>query len=366
MLTKVKRCFQQDAVLAISFFLAVISCFFNPPSLDYLGYLDFHTLILLFCLMVIVAGLKECGVFRSLGTGILSMVHSERMIALILIFLCFFCSMLITNDVSLITFIPFCILLLQMCHLEYRMTLLVTLMTIAANLGSMFTPIGNPQNLYLYSLSGLSLPQFLQLMLPVTSGAAVLLLFCIFCFFSGRKIPVVLKPEPLSHPRRIPAFVLLFFCCLCTVAGILPHAVLLLVTVAGIFFLDRSLYRKADYSLLFTFVFFFLFIGNMKQIDSLRILLERMITGRERLIAVLTSQIISNVPAAMLLSGYTKKIPDLIIGTNLGGLGTLIASMASLISYRQITAFDSSCRKKYLAVFTIFNLVFLAILYQIR
>ena len=316
--------------------------------------------------MLIVAGLKECGIFRFLGIRILSLVHSERMVALILIFLCFFCSMLITNDVSLITFIPFGILLLQMCHLEHRMILLVTLMTIAANLGSMFTPIGNPQNLYLYSLSGLSLTQFFQMMFPAAAGAAVLLLACIFCFFSGRKIPVVLKQERLLHPHRIPVFVLLFFCCLFTVAGILPHAALLLVTVTGIFFLDRELYRKADYSLLFTFVFFFLFIGNMKQIASLRIFLEQMITGRERLIAVLASQIISNVPAAMLLSGYTEKIPELIIGTNLGGLGTLIASMASLISYRQITTFDPACRKRYLAVFTIFNLVFLAILYQIR
>ena len=320
----------------------------------------------LFCLMLIVAGLRECGVFDWLGTSLLRHVNSERMVALLLIFLCFFCSMLITNDVALITFVPFGILLLRMCHMEQKKILLVTFMTMAANLGSMFTPIGNPQNLYLYSLSGLSLLQFLLMMLPYTLGAAVLFLICIFLFFSGKKISVSLEKKAITHPRQIAVFAALFFCCILTVAKLLPHSILLLITIAGICLVNRSLYRRADYSLLFTFVFFFLFIGNMKQMAALRIYLEQMITGHERLLSVLTSQIISNVPAAMLLSGYTKEIPELIVGTNLGGLGTLIASMASLISYRQITAADASCRKKYILIFTVFNLVFLAILYQIR
>lgn len=316
--------------------------------------------------MLIVAGLRECGVFDWLGTSLLRHVNSERMVALLLISLCFFCSMLITNDVALITFVPFGILLLRMCHMEQKKILLVTFMTMAANLGSMFTPIGNPQNLYLYSLSGLSLLHFLLMMLPYTLGAAVLFLICIFLFFSGKKISVSLEKKAITHPRQIAVFAALFFCCILTVAKLLPHSILLLITIAGICLVNRSLYRRADYSLLFTFVFFFLFIGNMKQMAALRIYLEQMITGHERLLSVLTSQIISNVPAAMLLSGYTKEIPELIVGTNLGGLGTLIASMASLISYRQITAADASCRKKYILIFTVFNLVFLAILYQIR
>ena len=366
MIKKLISFFQKDAVLTVSFFLAVLSCFFCPPGPQYLGYLDFHTLILLFCLMLIVAGLRECGVFDWLGTSLLRHVNSERMVALLLISLCFFCSMLITNDVALITFVPFGILLLRMCHMEQKKILLVTFMTMAANLGSMFTPIGNPQNLYLYSLSGLSLLQFLLMMLPYTLGAAVLFLICIFLFFSGKKISVSLEKKAITHPRQIAVFAALFFCCILTVAKLLPHSILLLITIAGICLVNRSLYRRADYSLLLTFVFFFLFIGNMKQMAALRIYLEQMITGHERLLSVLTSQIISNVPAAMLLSGYTKEIPELIVGTNLGGLGTLIASMASLISYRQITAADASCRKKYILIFTVFNLVFLAILYQIR
>ena len=346
MIKKLAVLFKNDIVLLISFCLALLSCLITPPGPEYLGYLDFHTLILLFCLMLIVEGLREANFFPYIGNLLLSRTSSKRGLSLVLVFLCFVSSMFITNDVALITFVPFGILILEMAGMESRICYLIVLMTIAANLGSMFTPVGNPQNLYLYSLSGLSLLQFLLMMLPYTLGAAVLFLICIFLFFSGKKISVSLEKKAITHPRQIVVFAALFFCCILTVAKLLPHSILLLITIAGICLVNRSLYRRADYSLLFTFVFFFLFIGNMKQMAALRIYLEQMITGHERLLSVLTSQIISNVPAAMLLSGYTKEIPELIVGTNLGGLGTLIASMASLISYRQITAADASCRKK--------------------
>ena len=357
---------KKDAVLTISWVLAIVSMFFIKPDKAYAGYIDWRSLGILWSLMIITKGYMQNGIFEKIGHALLTRTRKMWQLVSVLVALCFFSSMLITNDVALITFVPFGILLLRMCHMEQKKILLVTFMTMAANLGSMFTPIGNPQNLYLYSLSGLSLLHFLLMMLPYTLGAAVLFLICIFLFFSGKKISVSLEKKAITHPRQIAVFAALFFCCILTVAKLLPHSILLLITIAGICLVNRSLYRRADYSLLFTFVFFFLFIGNMKQMAALRIYLEQMITGHERLLSVLTSQIISNVPAAMLLSGYTKEIPELIVGTNLGGLGTLIASMASLISYRQITAADASCRKKYILVFTVFNLVFLAILYQIR
>jgi Na+/H+ antiporter NhaD/arsenite permease-like protein len=362
MIKKLISFFQKDAVLTVSFFLAVLSFFFCPPGPQYLGYLDFHTLILLFCLMLIVAGLRECGVFDWLGTSLLRHVNSERMVALLLISLCFFCSMLITNDVALITFVPFGILLLRMCHMEQKKILLVTFMTMAANLGSMFTPIGNPQNLYLYSLSGLSLLQFLLMMLPYTLGAAVLFLICIFLFFSGKKISVSLEKKAITHPRQIVVFAALFFCCILTVAKLLPHSILLLITIAGICLVNRSLYRRADYSLLFTFVFFFLFIGNMKQMAALRIYLEQMITGHERLLSVLTSQIISNVPAAVLLSGFTDNWRELLLGVDIGGLGTPVASLASLITLKLYLRSPGARPARYLAVFTAWNAALLAVL----
>ena len=362
----VVKILKNETILVVASILALISCFIVPPDKEYAGYIHASTISQLICLMLVVCGFQRIGVFRIIGSRLLHHVSTARGLVITLISLTYFSGMLITNDVALITFVPFGILLLRMCHMEQKKILLVTFMTMAANLGSMFTPIGNPQNLYLYSLSGLSLLQFLLMMLPYTLGAAVLFLICIFLFFSGKKISVSLEKKAITHPRQIAVFAALFFCCILTVAKLLPHSILLLITIAGICLVNRSLYRRADYSLLFTFVFFFLFIGNMKQMAALRIYLEQMITGHERLLSVLTSQIISNVPAAMLLSGYTKEIPELIAGTNLGGLGTLIASMASLISYRQITAADASCRKKYILVFTVFNLVFLAILYQIR
>ena len=284
------------------------------------------------------------------------------MVALLLISLCFFCSMLITNDVALITFVPFGILLLRMCHMEQKKILLVTFMTMAANLGSMFTPIGNPQNLYLYSLSGLSLLQFLLMMLPYTLGAAVLFLICIFLFFSGKKISVSLEKKAITHPRQIAVFAALFFCCILTVAKLLPHSILLLITIAGICLVNRSLYRRADYSLLFTFVFFFLFIGNMKQMAALRIYLEQMITGHERLLSVLTSQIISNVPAAILLSRFTQDARPLLVGVNVGGAGTLVASLASLITFREYTHHVPNGGKQFLFLFSGISFAFLTIL----
>ena len=210
MIKKLISFFQKDAVLTVSFFLAVLSCFFCPPGPQYLGYLDFHTLILLFCLMLIVAGLRECGVFDWLGTSLLRHVNSERMVALLLISLCFFCSMLITNDVALITFVPFGILLLRMCHMEQE-----------KNTSCHLYDHGCKPWQYVYSYrqsaeplsvfaSGLSLLHFLLMMLPYTLGAAVLFLICIFLFFSGKKISVSLEKKAITHPRQIAVFAALF------------------------------------------------------------------------------------------------------------------------------------------------------------
>ena len=351
-----------DVVLCASFVLAVLSCFLTPPRPEYLSYIDFDTLILLFCLMLIMEGLREQKVFLALGNGMLSRVSTRRGVTFTLVFLCFLCSMLITNDVALITFVPFGIMILEMADLHGKLCRTVTLMTIAANLGSMFTPVGNPQNLYLYSLSGMTLPQFLLLMLPYTVAAAVLL-FIIIWFGAGRE-NLTVKPQTVQLGDRgtILWYLLLFVCCLLTVAGVLPHILLLILTVAGICWKNPASFVRVDYSLLFTFTFFFIFVGNIRQVEQLQLLIGGLLEGHERLISVAVSQIISNVPAAMLLSGYTDQVRELIVGTNLGGLGTLIASMASLISWKQIASWYPGAKKRYLLEFTGWNLLFLAVL----
>lgn len=352
-------------MLAVSVILAIGSCLLVPPSIRYLDYIDFRTLILLFCLMLIIGGLGDFHFFEFTGKWILDHARTHRGIMVTLIFLCFFSSMFITNDVALITFVPFGIMILKNAGMTFITCRVVTLMTIAANLGSMFTPVGNPQNLYLFSMSGLSIVQFLILMLPYTAVSAAVLLLAILIGGYKKKFFIQIEAPEMSKKRYIAFYLFLFVLCLLTVGELLSPWILLLLVSTGIILTNRKLFLKIDYSLLLTFFFLFIFVGNINEFETLRHLILTMLNGHERLVAIGTSQIISNVPAAMLLSNYTDNIEELIIGTNVGGLGTLIASMASLISYRQIVSSYPRFRKKYIMTFTAYNLIFLAVLFWI-
>lgn len=355
---------KKEAVLTISGILAVISCFFVTPDAAYAGYIDMHTILILFCLMAVMAGLKDIGLFQTIGETLLRRIHSERQVVMVLVFLCFASSMLITNDVALITFVPLAILILKMAGMETSLCFIITLMTIAANLGSMLTPIGNPQNLYLYSTSNMALVDFLLLMLPYTLLAGVLLLVCIWLRFGSTKTEVQISQSSSSLNRfRLIYYLILFVLCLLAVAKVCPIWILFLIVLAAVIKDKWKLLLKIDYSLLATFIFFFVFIGNMGRFPAFREFLMGILQGHVKLVAVLSSQVISNVPAALLLSGFTNEWNALIIGTNLGGLGTLIASMASLISYKQVAQNYPKSKGRYLLVFTLWNLIFLVVLY---
>ena len=362
MLAKIKNYLRNDVVLSVSLLLALLSCLIEPPSLKYLRYIDFNTLIMLFCLMLIIEGLREQNFLQFIGSRILIKVKTRRGIVFTLIFLCFISSMFITNDVSLITFVPFGIMILEMINLTDKLCGTVTLMTIAANLGSMFTPIGNPQNLYLFSLSGMGVPEFLELMWLYTGLAAFMLTIVVLVFYPEEHLQLDIKTERLKDKRTVCFYLVLFALCVLTVAHFVPHLVLLAIVAAALLYKNKSLFRQIDYSLLLTFVAFFVFIGNLGRIPAFSGWLQAILAGREVLVAVLASQVTSNVPAALLLSGFTDETAALIIGTNLGGLGTLIASMASLISYRQIARELPEEKGRYFKLFTLSNLIFLVIL----
>lgn len=363
---KITEFLKKEIVLTLSGILAFVSCFFVLPDAEYAGYIDFHTILILFCLMAVMEGLKDIGLFQRIGETLLEKFHSERGIAIVLVFLCFISSMFITNDVALITFVPLALLIMTMAKMESALCMIITLMTIAANLGSMLTPIGNPQNLYLYSTSGMSLTAFLGLMLPYTFVAGALLLVSIFVKYRSKEISFILPAGRNElDKKRIAYYLVLFVLCLLAVAKIMPISVLFIIVFAAVFADKRALLKKIDYSLLATFIFFFIFIGNMGRLEVFRNFLTSILEGNEMLVAILSSQVISNVPAALLLSGFTDKWTALIIGTNLGGLGTLIASMASLISYKQLAANYPEKKGKYMLLFTIWNIVFLAVLYGV-
>ena len=349
-----------NKILMIAWILAGISSFVVPPDMEYLNYIDFHTLGLLFCLMAVMAGLSREGVFGQAAGRLITVVKNSRQMELILVFLCFVFSMLITNDVALITFVPFAIQVLEMANMRKRIVPVIVMQTVAANLGSMFTPIGNPQNLYLYSKSGMTLSAFFKLMLPYTLLAAVMLLGMILL----RKCVVLgdlqmRESEEVKNPWKVAIYAIIFLLCLLCVAHLLPVWVVMLVTILAVFVMDRGTFKEIDYSLLLTFAGFFIFIGNMGRISMFCNFLKSILNGNEILTAVISSQVISNVPAALLLSGFTDQWSELIIGTNLGGLGTMIASMASLISYRFLIAAYPEEKRRYTMHFTVVNLGFL-------
>lgn len=385
MYTKVKELFQKETVCCIAFLLAVISMCFVVPSKNYISYIDFRVLALLFCLMAVVRGFSSIGVFTRLGTMLLTHVHSLRMLSALFIFLCFFFSMLITNDVALITFVPFTILVLSMAEQKKFLIPVIVLETIASNLGSMLTPLGNPQNLYLYTISGLSIGAFVRIMLPYSFVSAILLL--IFILFlpkdtvstataantanstntvtaSNTSIVICEAVKTRKNSRILFAFYLiLFLLCLLTVLHILPYQILFFLVLTGFLLLDYRVLKDVDYFLLLTFLCFFIFIGNMKQISLVHELISELLVHHEVLMGIGASQIISNVPAAILLSGFTDDYSALLIGVNLGGLGTLIASLASLISFKFYTNSNGSDTRRFLGIFTLYNVIFLGVLF---
>ena len=367
---------KKEVVFVISLAVAVLSAFFVTPSAAYFAYPDYRVLALLFCLMIIVAGIKEQGIFTLLGQKLTAKAGDSRQLSLLLVMLCFFSSMLITNDVALITFVPFSFIILELLGEDVQKKLLipvVVMQTIAANLGSMFTPIGNPQNIYLHGISGMGIGEFLMLMLPYTAASFVLLLG--YSMFLGIRTEKNALAAPMQSFERMAErtklqgnawdvirYLILFVLSLLTVAGVIPYLVTLGISVFSMLIFDRKLFAKIDYALLLTFIGFFVFIGNMGRIPAFRDFLQSMIVGNEVLTSVVSSQVISNVPAALLLSGFTEDVRALIVGTNLGGLGTLIASMASLISYKYVAKENKCGKGAYFIFFTVANVVFLAIL----
>lgn len=352
---------KKETVLTVAWILGILSVFLVPPDREYWGYFDWNTLFLLFCFMTVMAGLERLSVFSAIGTVLLKKVKNTKVLEGILIFLCFFSSMFITNDVALLTFVPFTLGIYRIAGRSKDLIYTVVLQTVAANLGSMLTPIGNPQNLYLYGKSGMSIFSFLQLLFPYTLLSLILLFLCIF-FHKGKQISIRVESVKLQDKKKIVFYFVLFLLCLCCVARLFSEIWLVLILAFACLLFDRKVFFHVDYTLLFTFIGFFLFVGNLQRIPAFSSFLNEMINGHEVITAVCASQVISNVPAALLLSGFTGDSSSLLIGTNLGGLGTLIASMASLISYKFVVREYPEQKKKYLLLFTGINVGFLLVL----
>ena len=354
---------KREVVLVVATVLAVASTFVVPISKEYVSYIDWHVLGVLLSLMIVMAGLQQNGLFDALGDALLSRTKKVWQLVLVLVMLCFFLSMAITNDVALITFVPFAVVALEKSGKQDLLIPVIVLQTIAANLGSMLTPIGNPQNLYLYNLSGMNIGEFMLVMLPYTGLSLALLLVSIM-FLKGKREAVVVASRSNStfHAKKVLVYLVLFVLAFLVVLKVLSFELVLGITLIVVFLMERRVLKEVDYCLLLTFISFFIFTGNMGNIPAIKNGLQQLVEGREVLIGVISSQAISNVPAALLLSGFTTDYKALLIGVNLGGLGTLIASMASLISYKIFANKYNDQKGKYFRFFTLANIAFLAIL----
>ena len=354
---------KKECVLIIAVTLAILSSAISMPKMSYI---DFKVLILLFNLMIVVAAFKELKVLDSIAIGLLKKCNTYTSISLALVFLTFLSSMIVTNDVALITFVPLSIVIARKANI--KVLKIVIFQTLAANLGSSFTPMGNPQNLFIYSFYNLSPMDFFKITLPIVVLA---ILFLVFLVLKDKKMNLSLDLEDvkIDNKRDVYLFSGLFLIILLSVFHLVDYKITFLITIIMVSLLNKELFSKVDYSLLITFVGFFIFVGNISTMDVVKNFMEGILGNPQStlLSSVISSQFISNVPATMLLSGFTNHFKELLLGVNIGGMGTLIASLASVISYK-IYASEFG-NNNYMKSFTFYNilglLIFVPVVYMI-
>lgn len=360
-LRKAKRFVKKNVVMFVALVAAVVTCFFVPVDRAYLSYFDTRTLACLFITLGVVCALRNIKFFTILARKLVLLTGTLRTLFLMLICITFLGSMLIANDMALITFLPLGYFSLSVTHKERYMAYLFILQNISANLGGMLTPFGNPQNLYLYSYYNIPTGKFCSIMLmPFLLAIALLAVCCLFV--KNEKLSISEKfPEKLSMKRTV-LYLMLFAMSLLVVFRVMPVLMGLVIITAVLLVVDRDALMMVDYPLLMTFFFFFIFAGNLSRIDVVSEFFNVLLDWDTLLVSVMSCQFISNVPTAILLSQFTNDYQSLLIGVNIGGTGTLIASLASLITFSEFRVLYPGHSKKYLLMFTVINFAFLIIM----
>lgn len=352
---------KKNAVMLIAFAAALITSLFVPVDKEYIGYFDFKTLSCLFCVLAVVCALKDINFFFVIARKIVHFFKTARMSILALVYITFIGSMLIANDMALLTFLPLGFLVLSSTGKQKYMAFTFIMQNIAANLGGMLTPFGNPQNLYLYTKFNIPNGEFMGIMAPPFILSVVLITLC--CIIFVKNEPLMISDEKIElDGKRTALYLALFALAIAIVFRGIPYWIGLIIIPAVLFFADRHALESVDYPLLFTFVFFFIFAGNMARMDAVRNFFSALLSKNTLLFSALSCQCISNVPSAILLSQFTGNYAELLIGVNVGGVGTLIASLASLITFREYVKHDPKSTRRYIAEFSAFNFGFLIIL----
>lgn len=358
---KIIEFMKKEVVLTIAIILMIVTCFFVPISKEYLEYFDYKTLVSLFCMLAVVAGLKKTNVFEIVSRKMISLFHTRRSIIFVLVFGTFFFDMIVANDMSLITFLPLTYIVLSSTGNDKYLAFTFIMQTIAANMGGMITPYGNPQNLYLYSYYNIDTVEFFSILITYTCAVAVLLFICI-SFVKNDKLELKNKENIVVDKKRLIVYAVLFVLVILAIFRVISHSITLAICVVAICFTDITVFKKVDYALLATFCVFFVFSGNMAKIEVVKNFIADIVVKHTLLAGIVSCQFISNVPTAIFLSKFTSNYKDLLISVNIGSLGIIISSLASLITLKEFVKRQRENVRIYLLMFTFFNTLFLVTL----
>ena len=358
---KIINFIKTEVVLVVATILTIITCFIVPPDKEYLQYFDYSTLICLFCMLAVVAGLKSTNIFELISRKLINLFHTRRGVIYALVFGTFFFDMIVANDMSLITFLPLTYIVLHSTKNDKYLAFTFIMQTIAANMGGMITPYGNPQNLYLYSYYNIETTEFFSILLAQSITVAVLLWIC--CSFIHNE-PLKLKRNSkiIINKNKLYIYSALFLLVIFSIFRVIPYWVSLIIVVTTILIADKKRFKQVDYALIATFCVFFIFSGNIARITVIKDFISQIVVKNTMLAGIISCQFISNVPTAIFLSKFTSNYRELLIAVNIGSLGILISSLASLITLKEFLKHQPKNIWKYLVMFTIFNTIFLLVL----
>jgi len=358
---KIKEFEKKEIVLCVAIVLAIITMFFIPIDKEYLNYFEYNTLISLFCMLTIIAGLKSTNVFDLISRKIIGLFHTRRTVIFALVFGTFFFDMIVANDMSLITFLPLTYLVLHSTKNDKYLAITYILQTIAANMGGMITPYGNPQNLYLYSYYNIDTVEFFSILLVQSIAVAIMLSICCL-FIPNEKLTLHDNKKLIIDNNRLAVYIILFILVILSIFRVVPHLIILVSILFVVFATDSKIFKNVDYGLLMTFCVFFVFSGNIARIPIVKEIIQDIFVKNTLLAGIISCQFISNVPTAIFLSKFTMNYRDLLISVNIGSLGILISSLASLITLKEFLKHQPKNFAKYLIMFTIVNTSFLIVL----
>ena len=358
---KIINFIKKEVVLSVAIVLTIVTCFFVPIDKEYLNYFDVSTLICLFCMLAVVAGLKSTNVFELISRKMIGLFHTRRTVIYSLVFGTFIFDMIVANDMSLITFLPLTYIVLHSTKNDKYLAFTFIMQTIAANMGGMITPYGNPQNLYLYSYYNIPTFEFFGILIVQSITVAILLWIC--CSFIGNeKLTLRRNSKVILDKKNIYIYSTLFILVILSIFRLIPYILTMVIVIITILINDRKRFKDVDYALLATFCVFFVFSGNIARILAIKEIIATLVTKNTLIAGIVSCQFISNVPTAIFLSKFTSNYRELLISVNIGSLGILISSLASLITLKEFLKHQPKNFWKYLGMFTFFNSMFLIVL----